>query len=392
MQTSNLIKRKKKEALFYFAFALLACGCNSSSTPGAGYEPQVQSLPVITVMDTIAATYKEFSASLEGSKDIEIRPQVDGHLDKIYVDEGAYVRTGQSLFQINARPYIEQLNNAKASLATAKANLATAQINVDKITPLVKNNIVSEVRVKEAQATYDAMAASVAQAEAMVQSANINLGYTLIKAPVDGYIGRLHHKTGSLVGINTTDALTVISEIKDVYAYFSLSENDFLQFKTEFEGKTVEEKIKKMPPVELVLPDGSVYQQKGKVQLATGQFDHSIGAISFRAVFPNEDRLLRSGNTGKVRIPKLRNKTLLVPQESTFEIQDKIFVFALGDSNKVFSKPIVVSGKTAGYYFVESGVQAGDKIVFAGTGNLRDGMAIKPQPVSIDSLLKVKPL
>ena len=392
MQTSNLIKRKKNQALFYLAFALLACGCNSSSTPGAGYEPQVQSLPVITVMDTIAATYKEFSASLEGSKDIEIRPQVDGHLDKIYVDEGAYVRAGQSLFQINARPYVEQLNNAKASLATARANLATAQISVDKITPLVKNNIVSDVRAKEAQATYDAMAASVAQAEAMVQSANINLGYTLIKAPVDGYIGRLHHKTGSLVGINTTDALTVISEIKDVYAYFSLSENDFLQFKTEFEGKTVEEKIKKMPPVELVLPDGSVYQQKGKVQLATGQFDHSIGAISFRAVFPNEDRLLRSGNTGKVRIPKLRNKTLLVPQESTFEIQDKIFVFALGDSNKVFSKPIVVSGKTAGYYFVESGVQAGDKIVFAGTGNLRDGMAIKPQPVSIDSLLKVKPL
>ena len=126
--------------------------------------------------------------------------------------------------------------------------------------------------------------------------------------------------------------------------------------------------------------------------MATGQFDHSIGAISFRAVFPNADRLLRSGNTGKVRVPKLRNKTLLVPQESTFEVQDKIFVFAVGDSNKVFSKPIVISGKTAGYYFVESGVKAGDKIVFAGTGNLRDGMAIKPQPVSIDSLLKVKPL
>lgn len=394
MQTGNVVKKgKRKQSLFYVAFALLAgYGCNSSSAPAAEYEPQVQSLPVITVMDTIAATYKEFSASLEGSKDIEIRPQVDGYLDKIYVDEGAYVRKGQSLFQINARPYLEQLNNAKASLATARANLATAQISIDKLTPLVKNNIVSDVRLKEAKATYDAMAASVAQAEATVQSAGINLGYTLIKAPVDGYIGRLHHKTGSLVGVNTADALTVISEIKDVYAYFSLSENDFLQFKSEFEGKTVEEKIKKMPPVELVLPDGSLYQQKGTVQLATGQFDKGIGAISFRAVFPNEDRLLRSGNTGKVRIPKLRSKTLLVPQESTFEIQDKIFVFAVGDSNKVFSKPIVVSGKTAGYYFVESGVQAGDKIVFAGTGNLRDGMAIKPQPVSIDSLLKVKPL
>ena len=396
MQTGNLIRKgKKNESLFYVVCVLLAgYGCNSSSAPGpgAGYELQIQSLPVITVMDTTAATYKEFSASLEGSKDIEIRPQVDGYLDKIYVDEGAYVRKGQSLFQINARPYVEQLNNAKASLAAAKANLANAQINVDKLTPLVQNNIVSEVKVKEAKAAHDAMAASVAQAQSMVQSAGINVGYTLIKAPVDGYIGRLPHKTGSLVGLTTAAPLTVISEIKDVYAYFSLSENDFLQFKSEFEGKTVEEKIKKMPPVELVLPDGSVYQQKGKVQLATGQFDNSIGAISFRAVFPNTDRLLRSGNTGKVRVPKLRNKTLLVPQESTFEIQDKIFVFAVGDSNKVFSKPIVVSGKTAGYYFVESGVQAGDKIVFAGTGNLQDGMAIKPQPVSMDSLLKAKPL
>lgn len=394
MQTGNLIKKRKKNpALFYYVFALLTSyGCNSSSSPGAGNELQIQSLPVITVIDTTAATYKEFSASLQGSKDIEIRPQVDGHLDKIYVDEGAYVRKGQSLFQINARPYTEQMNTARASLAAAKANLANAQINIDKLTPLIQNKIVSDVKLKEAQAAYDAMAASVSQAQSMVQSAGINVGYTLIRAPVDGYIGRLPHKTGSLVGLNTTEALTVISEIKDVYAYFSLSENDFLQFKSDFEGKTVEEKIKKMPPVELVLPDGSVYQQKGKVQLATGQFDNSIGAISFRAVFPNEDRLLRSGNTGKIRVPKLSTKTLLVPQESTFEIQDKIFVFAVGDSNKVFSKPILVSGKTAGYYFVESGVQAGDKIVFAGTGNLQDGMVIKLQPVSIDSLLKVKPL
>ena len=394
MQTGNLKKnRKKNQALFYYVFALLASyGCNSSSAPEAGNELQIQALPVITVIDTTAATYKEFSASLQGSKDIEIRPQVNGYLDKIYVDEGAYVRKGQSLFQINARPYMEQMNTARASLAAAKANLANAQINIDKLTPLLQNNIVSDVKVKEAQAVYDAMAASVAQAQSMVQSAGINVGYTLIKAPVDGYIGRLPHKTGSLVGLNTAEALTVISEIKDVYAYFSLSENDFLQFKSDFEGKTVEEKIKKIPPVELVLPDGSVYQQKGKVQLATGQFDNSIGAISFRAVFPNEDRLLRSGNTGKIRVPKLSTNTLLVPQESTFEIQDKIFVFAVGDSNKVFSKPIVVSGKTAGYYFVESGVQAGDKIVFAGTGNLQDGMVIKPQPVSIDSLLKVKPL
>jgi membrane fusion protein (multidrug efflux system) len=126
--------------------------------------------------------------------------------------------------------------------------------------------------------------------------------------------------------------------------------------------------------------------------MVTGQFDNSTGAISFRASFPNTDRLLRSGNTGKVRIPKVLTNALVVPQEATFEIQDKVFVFALGDSNKVVSKPIVISGKTAAYYFVESGVKAGEKIVFSGAGNLKDGMAITPQLISPDSLFKLKPL
>ncbi len=373
--------------------AIILYACNSSSgNDGGGYQQPPQMLPVLIVSNTSATTYQEFSASLEGSKDIEIRPQVDGYLEKIYVDEGAQVRKGQPLFQINSRPYREQLNNANASLAAAKANLANAEINVSKLTPLVQNNVISDVQLKTAKTAYDAAAANVAQAQAMVSNAQINLGYALIKAPVDGYVGRIPHKTGSLVGVSTTEALTVVSEIKEVYAYFSLSENDFIQFKNQFAGNTVEEKIKNMPPVELVLADGSIYKQKGKVQTVTGQFDNSIGAISFRAAFPNTDRLLRSGNTGKVRVPKVLTNALVVPQEATFEIQDKVFVFALGDSNKVTSKPIVISGKTAAYYFVESGVQAGEKIVFSGTGNLRDGMVIVPQPMSADSLFKAKPL
>jgi membrane fusion protein, multidrug efflux system len=372
---------------------LFSYGCKSSTKDGGGgYQQQAPALPVMAVSTTTATTYQEFSASLEGSKDVEIRPQVNGYLDKIYVDEGAYVRKGQSLFHINAGPYNEQLNTAKAGLAAARANLASAQINVSKIKPLVESNIVSDVQLKTAQAAYDAAAAAVSQAQAAVQSAQINLGYALIKAPVDGYVGRIPYKIGSLVGLTTPDALTVVSEIKEVYAYFSLSENDFLRFKNQYAGNTVEEKIKKMPPVELLLSDGSVYPQKGRVQMVTGQFDNSIGAISFRAVFPNADRLLRSGNTGKIRIAQILNNVLVVPQEATFEIQDKVFVFAVGDSNKAVSKPVVVSGKTASYYFVESGVQAGEKIVFSGIGNLRDGMVIVPQPMSVDSLLKAKPL
>src|SRR5260221_2409314 len=372
------------------AFILYAC---KSSTNNAGYgPPPPQALPVIAVSSMPATTYQEYSASLEGSKDIEVRPEIDGYIEKIFVDEGAHVRNGQSLSQINSRTYLAQLNNAKASLAAAKANLANAQINVSKLTPLVQNNVISDVQLKTAQAAYDAAAANVSQAESVVRNAEINLGYTMIKAPVDGYIGRIPHKTGSLVGTTTQEPLTVISEIKKVYAYFSLSENDFFQFKNQFAGKTVEEQIKQMPPVELVLADGSVYPEKGKVEVVSGQFNNTIGSISFRASFENKSGLLRSGNTGKVRIPRSITSALIIPQEATFELQDKIFVFAVGDSNKVTSKPLTIAGTSGNYYLVQGGINPGEKIVYTGLDRLRDGAVIQPQPMSMDSLLKARPM
>jgi len=366
--------------------------CKSSSADNAMMQQPPQALPVIAVGSQPATVYQEFSASLEGSKDIEVRPQVDGYLDRIYVDEGAHVRKGQPLFHINDRPYAEQVNNAKASLSAAKANLANAQINVSKLSPLVQNNVISDVQLKTAQAAYDAAAANVAQAQATVQNAEINVGYTLITAPVDGYIGRIPFKTGSLVGTTTTVPLTVLSEIKEVYAYFSLSENDFIQFKNQFPGNTIEEKIKKMPPVELLLADNSVYPRKGKVETVSGQFNNSRGTISFRASFENGDGLLRSGNTGKIRIPRPITSSIVIPQEATFELQDKVFVFALADSNKVTAKPITIAGKSGNYYLVENGVKSGDKIVYTGLDRLREGVVIVPQPMSMDSLLKAAPL
>lgn len=339
-----------------------------------------------------ATTYKEFSASLEGSKDIEIRPQVDGYLEKIYVDEGAYVRKGQTLFLINDRLYREQLNNAKASLSAAQANLVNADINVSKLTPLVQNNVVSEVQLKTAKSQQSAAAASVTQAEAVVNNASINLGYTVIKAPVDGYIGRIPFKTGSLVGLSTAQALTVVSEIKNVYAYFSLSEKDFLQFSNQFPGKTIEEKLKHMPPVELLLADNSIYPAKGKIETVSGQFNNSMGSISFRASFDNANGLLRSGNTGRIRIPATADSALIVPQEATFELQDKTFVFLLSDSNKVVSRPINIAGRSGNYYLVNDGVKAGQKIVYAGLDRLRDGTVVLPELISLDSLVKTRPL
>ena len=169
-----------------------------------------------------------------------------------------------------------------------------------------------------------------------------------------------------------------------------MSESEFLQFKNQYPGNSIQEKIKQLPPVELVLADNSIYPSKGKIETISGQFDNSTGSISLRATFPNEGGLLRSGNTGRIRIPRSFTSALLVPQEATFELQDKIFVFILSDSNKVASVPITVSGSSGNFYIVEKGLKAGDKIVYSGLDRLKEGVMIKPEPLSMDSLLKSK--
>jgi membrane fusion protein (multidrug efflux system) len=372
------------------AVAVYVTGCNEAQ--GTQAAPPPQALPVLPINSAAATTFQEFSASVEGKTNVEIRPQVSGYLEKIYVEEGAYVAAGQLLFKINDRPYSAQVSNTAATIAAAKANEEKAAIEVRRLTPLVENRVISDVQLKAAQAAYDAAKAQVTQAEAEGNNADINLGYTLVKAPVSGYIGRIPFKVGALVGKGEAQPLTMVSDIKEVYAYFGMSENDFLKFTNQFPGKTIDEKIKALPPVELQLADRSIYPYKGKIELMEGQFDRSIGAITFRATFPNADRLLRSGITGKVRIPQANTGLLPVPQTATYEIQDRTFVYIVGDSNKVVGKQLHIVSKTTDYYLVDKGVQAGDKIVFAGMDRLVDGAVISPQLLSADSLLKVMPL
>ncbi|HWK04304.1 MAG TPA: efflux RND transporter periplasmic adaptor subunit [Puia sp.] len=386
---------QQRNTLFIVMIAALALyGCNSSegAPGGGGMTMPPPALPVLTINNAPVTTYQEFTASLEGTQNVDIHPQVEGYLDKIYVEEGAFVTKGQPLFAINSRPFDEQLNNAQANLLAAKANLANAQINVNKVEPLVKNNVVSDVQLKTAQASYDAAKASVAQAEAVVSNAKINLGYALLRAPVSGYVGRIPFKTGSLVGKAETTPLTVISDVKEVYAYFSMSESDFLHFTNQSTGKTIKDKIHGLPPVELQLADKSIYASRGRIELMNGQFDKTMGTISFRAIFPNAEGLLRTGSTGRIRIPQTSSVLLPVPQTATYEIQDRVFVYAVGDSNKVISRPLHIVQKTTDYYLVDKGVQAGDKIVFAGMDRLQDGAVINPQLLSADSVRKTMPL
>lgn len=336
-------------------------------------------LPVLNIAYESATTETEFPVAIQGKTDVEIRSQVNGTLDKIYVDEGSYVSQGQPLFKINDNAYRQQLNNATASLNAAKATVINAQIEVDKLKPLVLNKVVSDYQLKTAKANLEIAKATVAQTQSVVANAQINLGYTIIKAPVSGYIARIPRKQGSLISTADPEALTKLSDTREVYAYFSLGENDFINFKTLYEGKTINNKLKNLPPVSLVLSDNSIYSETGKIDMVDGQFDKTTGAITLRAKFSNPNRLLRSGNTGKIKISIQHENSIVIPQAATIEIQDKLFVFLVNKKNSVARQPILISGKSGTNYLIKEGLKTGDRIVLKGFESLPDGATIIPE-------------
>ena len=377
---NNIMKK-----YFLYAAMLYLAGCASKASNLQAPPPQL--LPVVKLNTGSATTWQEYPATVQGTVNVEIRPQVSGYLEKIYVEDGAWVTKGQPLFRINSKEYSQFSNSAAANIQAAKAAVEKAQVEVDRLQPLVENKVIADVQLKTAQANLHQAQAAYAQAVSGKGSADITLGFTLITAPVSGYIGHINFKQGSLIGKGETDPLTVVSSVDKVHAYFSMSEADFFTFFANVPGKTAEEKIKNVPPVDLALADNSIYNSKGKVELVEGQFDPNSGSISFRAVFPNGEKLLRSGITGKIRIPFYQENKLLVPQQATYELQDKVYVFAVSDSNKVVSKQITITGKSEGNYIVTNGVTTGETIVYSGLQRLRDGAVIAPQNISLDSVL-----
>lgn len=364
----------------------------TKAAEGGGALPPAPELPVYTVITSNTSTFQEFPTALEGKNNVEIRSQVDGYLDKIYVEEGAFVRAGQPLFKIDSRSYGEQVNMASANLQAANANIQKMKVEVDRLTTLVTEKVVSDVQLKTAKANYAVAVATAAQAKASLSGSRITNGFTTITAPVSGYLGRIPYKKGSLISRTDATPLAFVSDISEIYAYFSISEIDFIAFQKKYVGATLEEKMRNMPLVDLVIADNTTYSEKGKMKMIDGQFDKTTGAITVRATFPNPNGTLRSGNTGKVRMPQLLSDAVVIPQESTFEIQDKTYVYVLGKDKKVTSKPITISGKTDNYYFISEGLKKGDQIVFTGLGSLKDGASIKPKMISSDSLLTATPL
>jgi len=363
------------------ALIIVVYGCNNTAATdvaGAGAIP-APVLPVMTVDTATTFTTRDYAAVLEGKVNVDVRTQVDGYLDKIFIDEGSYVKAGQPLFQINASPFKEQLNRDMASLHAMESALTTAELEVEKIRPLVENKVVAEMQLKIALAALQTAKANVEQARAAVAAARINVGFTLVKAPVSGYIGRIPKRVGNLVGKGDAVPLTTLSDISEVYAYFSMSENDFIDFSQGTSGNSLAQKLQQLQPVTLLLSNGDSYPHKGRIEMVDGQFNKTTAAISLRATFPNPASVLRSGNTGKVRRDQEYPGALLVPQAATLEMQNKTFVYVVGDSNIVKRQIIQIAGSNNNRFIVKEGLKQGDKVVTAGIETLMEGTAIIPE-------------
>ena len=353
----------------------------SSCTQG---KPQAQNtavseVPVAIVNQADAVVYIEYPAKLEGQTDVEIRSQVNGILDKIFVEEGAYVEKGTPLFQIDARPYQEVYNNAQAELLAAKADVATSRIEVEKLTALVQNKVVSSYQLKSAQAAYDAAAARERQAMAKSGNAKITLGFATIKAPISGYIGRFAKKTGSLVATPDAQPLSYLSDNREVHAYFSVGEADFVAFKNGLKGSSIAEKLKNTSAVTMILSGGITYPQAGKLDMVDAAFDKSTGAITLRATFPNKQGLLRSGPSGRIKLGLKHTGVIAVPQAATFELQDKTFAFIVDKGNQARQVALTISGSIGNTYYISGGLKTGDRLVLKGLESLKDGMQVKPE-------------
>jgi membrane fusion protein (multidrug efflux system) len=360
---------------------IVSCGNKNDKSAQAGGAPQVKEYKTLTLEPKSATLYTDFPASIQGQQNIEIRPRVEGYIDKIFVDEGAVVRVGQPLFKISAPEYEQQVRTASASIKSAQADLSAAKLAVNKVKPLVEKGIISKYDLESAQYTYESAVASLAQANAALVNAKTNLGYTTVTSPVNGVVGSIPFRLGSLVGSSTAEPLTTVSSIGNVYAYFALNEKMLLSFTQNSDpGSSLVQVIKKMPAVTLLLSDGSTYGEKGRIETVNGLINTETGSVTFRARFPNPQGIIRSGSSATVKIPKEIKEKLLVPQSATFELQDKIFAVTVGKDGKTKNVNIKVLENTAGnYYVITEGLKTGDQIVLEGVASLKDGSEIKPQ-------------
>ena len=338
----------------------------------AGVKPSYATMKVEAADKELSTSY---SATIRGRQDIDIYPQVSGTIEKLCVTEGQTVRRGQLLFVIDQIPYRAALKTATANVEAARAAMATAELTYKSNKELYAQKVVSEFSLKTAENTFLTAKAQLTQAEAQETNARNNLSYTEVKSPSDGVVGALPYRAGALVSANIPYPLTTVSDNSDMYVYFSMNENQLLALTRQY--GSMDEALKNMPEVELVLNDNSVYNKKGIIESISGVIDRQTGTVMARVVFPNESRLLHSGASGTVVVPSIYKDCIAIPQGATVQMQDKVVVYKVVDG-KAVSTLVTVSGISDGReYVVLSGLNPGDEIVSEGAGLMREGTQVK---------------
>lgn len=346
--------------------------CNNKET--ANQATSAMPYKVVEIVKSNTTLLAEYPATLEGITDIDIRPKVDGYIEKIYVDEGQEVKKGQLLFKLETQ-------TATQDAGAAKARVDVAQVEVNRLIPLVERKIISDVQLETAKA-------NLASAKSTYQSIVAKINYATIKSQVNGIVGTLPFRLGSYVSSQTSQPLTRISDISTIYAYFSVNEKQQLDIMMNAEGKTFQEKINKMPSVNLILSNGTQYEQVGKIETFSGQANTQTGSFNVRASFPNSNKLLRSGGSGTIQIPTDLKDVILIPQNATLELQDKRIALVVDKDNKVKAVPIEVRAVSGGQLFVvDKGLNEKDKVLIEGVGIVTEGTPIKPEVVDYNTII-----
>lgn len=373
-------------------FNFLAIALTGLFVVSCGKKEAPQMAPPAT-LDVVDASikdvvgYSEFPASIEGKINNDVRAKIQGYIQQVFVHEGQIVTKGQPLFKIETNVLTESANAAKSGIASAQASVNVAQVEVNKLIPLVEKNIIGSVQLETAKANLESAKSMLAQARANYNSLNANIDFSVVRSPVNGIVGDLPFKNGSLVGPADPQALTKVSDVSEVFAYFSMNEKEYFTFLNNAEGNSLAEKLKSLPAVELVLADGSIYSEKGRIETVTGQVSQATGTVQFRVAFKNPQRLLSNGNSGSIRLPKYYKQVLVVPEIATYEQQGTINLYTV-KNDTAYNKVIQITDRVDNMVIVKDGIKAGETVVVSGVINLRNQSPIKPKKVNFDEVVK----
>ena len=357
----KLIKNSFWLGIFILGFA----ACKSTEK---NHELDAEVYPVIypRIIDT---TYtEEYVAEIHAVQNVEIRTRVKGFIEHILIDEGKFVQKGQVLFVLSNNHYREDLLRAKAQFKSTVAEVKSVEVELKNTQGLVAKNIVSNSELEMLQAKKEAILAKQEEAQAAISVAKINLDFTEIKAPFSGVVNRIPYKPGSLIEEGTL--MTTLSNVDEVFVYFHFSESEYLDYKSSKEKAN-------STLVKLKLANNQSYNLDGQIEISESEFDPESGNIAFRARFPNPDKLLKHGGHGKILVEKHLSKAMIIPQRSTFEIQDKLFVFVVGSDGKIFQKPITSVRRIPNYFVIEPELNPTTAIIYEGASNLKHGDKVK---------------